>query len=141
MREIKFRAWDVENKIYYSRIWNVCFLIGGIRFAWDDYENSDGETMITDLVNGSYELMQYTGLKDRNGKEIYFGDILQTFNNDSETDIWEAEDYGYTVCEEDPDELCVRFTNWYPTTEEDSVFNWKYVEVIGNIYQDSHLLL
>ena len=62
MREIKFRAWDnKQNKmrndgfsIYYD---------GSIQFA-DSIESKD------------FILMQYTGLKDKNGKEIYEGDIL-----------------------------------------------------------------
>jgi uncharacterized phage protein (TIGR01671 family) len=60
MREIKFRAWDKVNKriIYF-----------------------DGDTLLSNVTNppekNDYIPMQYTWVKDKNGKEIYEGDILE----------------------------------------------------------------
>ena len=58
MREIKFRAWDREVKemLLPKKIWHL--------FAWDE----DG--------NQPINIMQYTGLKDKNGIEIYEGDLI-----------------------------------------------------------------
>lgn len=74
MREIKFRAWNSTNKkmlspleIYRDLHYQFqidCF--GGIGLTYADSQD----------INCNFELMQYTGLKDKNGEEIYEGDIL-----------------------------------------------------------------
>jgi uncharacterized phage protein (TIGR01671 family) len=67
MREIKFRAWDKEQK----RIFMV--------YGFDkDHVYEDSLDDYTESVHprNLCELMQYTGLKDENGKEIYEGDII-----------------------------------------------------------------
>lgn len=64
MREIKFRAWDKENK-----------------FFWDD------EAIAQDFEDfrtfNDYILMQFTGLKDRDGKEIWEGDVISFMQDGS----------------------------------------------------------
>ena len=79
MREIKFRAWDKkQNKMKQLESMNcdVWFNRGGLNVG----ENIEYGTH--DEFN-FFELMQFTGLKDKNGKGIYEGDIL----NDPFTDI------------------------------------------------------
>ena len=66
MREIKFRAWDNDLKM--SRH----FKIGEIP-TWD---TRDGQITFS-RFRWAWDVMQYTGLKDKNGVEIYEGDILK----------------------------------------------------------------
>lgn len=76
MRDIKFRAWVKEDKelceVYTLSKYRV-FVISDI---------PEDETMAEIPLHG-VELMQYTGLKDKNGVEIYEGDIITADNGNS----------------------------------------------------------
>lgn len=65
--ETKFRAW-YENKLHY----NVSKMCHGL--YWD----KTGDFNIFAFKNPQNKLMQYTGLKDKNNKEIYEGDIVES---------------------------------------------------------------
>lgn len=118
MREIKFRAWDKKNTqmLKSSEIGNLMFSYG---------ENYDH------ITKYEAEIMQYTGLKDKNGKEIYEGDICKWFSG-----LNDAGKVGQIVWLDT--EMGWRFKENYIDYPPCIYLN---VEVIGNIYENPALLL
>ena len=124
MREIKFRAWDNEE--------NRFFPIGKLIWGTKGLEAFREDGWNIDKIY-SCVIEQYIGLHDKNGKEIYEGDIVLT-DWDSKTAVkWEVQskhecwghgEYGY--------EVNSGFS--YSTYEENDI------EVVGNIHENPELL-
>ena len=133
MRTIKFRAWDKEyEKMTYfddeDYEYNppLVFRLDQVfkkNSNYDDYEDFEYND-ITDKV----EVMQYTGLHDKNGKEIYEGDIVKSFFVD--TDEAGNEIYKYYIIEVKYDEVLCSY----------KIDKFMNLEVIGNIYENKELL-
>lgn len=71
-REIEFRAWDKKNKIMIPDVPNKSPIL---EFVNAGTKNQDS-IIVGYEINPDLILMQYTGLKDKNGKKIYEGDIV-----------------------------------------------------------------
>ena len=142
MREIKFRAWD-KNKNRFLK--NGEMLLGNI-IAWkNNKEFSVGYT-------SDYEIMQYTGLKDKNGKEIYEGDIMKVLDrdwSDAEKDtkiliVYYRNDRYILINkagieESEKSEPNIYSKEWYEVSLFREYGRDKF-EIIGNIYENPKLL-
>lgn len=111
MREIKFRAWIKKDERMESCISINPFHIGDCdRFLWKHEE---------------VELMQFTGLKDKNGNEIYEGDIIRSYN-----------DFGDSF-----EDLSIVIWNQEGASFDGVVvYDIKNEEIIGNIHENPELL-
>lgn len=130
MREIKFRAWDRGinnwlNETSYSLNGDGGILlyceIGYGEKGWEEFDPNDV----------GIEIMQYTGLHDKNGKEIYEGDILSFKKPDIQLVEW---------CDKDAMFQLIPGRCGDPLYCSSSIIDFEQAEVIGNIHQHPDLI-
>jgi len=138
MREIKFRAWNkkIEMMINYKGLDVALSLEGEIMPL--NINNSSAEELSYKRENSEeYIIMQYTGLHDKNGKEIYEGDIVKNtifsskFNSKYYVE-WNENSASFLILT--PPLTLSGFQNHFPN------YSTIQLEIIGNIYENPKLL-
>lgn len=116
MRKIEFRAWDKFIKKM---------------ILWDDCLNN--ETLIPEILlnNERYDIMQFTGLFDKNNKEIYEGDIVKDEYGRIMKVFWQ--DFGAFNSANIENFTYASLQSWFSPYEE-------FPEIIGNIYETPELI-
>lgn len=130
-REIKFRAWDMA--------------LGRMRGVDSVRWGFDGKIIKVEFTDGSYKswhydliddvvLMQFTGLRDKNGKEIYEGDVVSVNHPFKQRKYQgDIEYYGNKFGSQD-------FYFSHQDDPADIFESIAYLEVVGNIYENPELL-
>ena len=131
MREYKFRMWNKkEKKMYDVGVldfdYKQVYMKGYLNYTTSSFQIED------------IELMQFTGLHDKNGKEIYEGDIVSKETFDDTKPNYRDVSYAKVVWIEE-------LASYHLVNKDDKIL-WdlasdKYnIEVAGNIYENSELL-
>ena len=157
-RQIKFRVWDVEQNKFLSS-----YADKGIEFYHEQGKDWH-EKQVRDIVPVSwflqdhnnnlenYIVTQYTGLNDKNGKEIYEGDIVKINRCYTRPFVNEKQQIDYKFIDDGEVEVGQVLWGWNSQKYLVSYENIRYddiegfdkpshrVEVIGNIFEHKHLL-
>lgn len=157
MRELKFRVWDKQNKKWlenrsslhcYSN-WTICPFTGNLVDYIGTFDGDHGESFTASpaadyylegaeiIEEPRYVIQQYTGLKDKHGKDIYHGDLVQ-YNQNSNYDrtnfevTWSDDSFGWVLKSNNGDYLTNMITPNGP--------RYNFLEVVGSIFENPELI-
>ena len=143
MRSIKFRAWDVNGQFDPEERPGMLDDVGITSHTsdWDgepSWMSLRGQVYINP-AHKDFHLMQFTGLLDKNGREIYEGDIVVEAALSTRIGVVEYDNGSFISRSGEQELLWSRFIPSQLDTLKDVRIH--FLEVIGNIYQNGELLI
>ena len=148
MRELKFRVWDDNNKTFAPIIYGEFFLNLNGKVCIAEYSTGNGSNdanSVFEPSNRSFVIQQFTGLKDKESRDIYEGDLLE-LHHTWETKlphispVWIQFD-GLAVVNAHP-----KYTNGMPRALQNFTYGYcaehgfATCKIIGNIFENPELL-
>lgn len=132
-REIKFRAWSKSSKSFINddeyligldgKFYQMSYISGNY---WEE-----GSLVWNELKN--IVLSQFTGLKDKNGKEIYESDIVRLWANPADYNGYEGHNYKGIIEWDD-------FSLGFILSDGHGLRDFNNIEILGNIFENPELL-
>ncbi|MGI0534963.1 hypothetical protein KFD70_21990 [Bacillus pfraonensis] len=119
METIEFRAWDIKRK--------EMIMIDDLYF----FEQEGIHEIVDGIAKGhhaEYKIMQYTGIKDKNGKKIFLGDIVKCHNDLIYIVEWHEKDAMFY------------YKDSYGDEDDDLRMSAVSFEIIGNVYKNQNLI-
>ncbi|MGD6889361.1 YopX family protein [Bacillus mobilis] len=136
MKEVEFRAWDLKDKRMYHKVGIVGTLII-LEHDQSGYEFSELDLKSYDDIDNNYDLMQYTGMKDKNDEKIFEGDIVNFLHPlgfyDKSVIVWEEKKAQFKIVPLSVYKINAGNGKWtgFPLYRSQT-------EVIGNIYEEQN---
>lgn len=132
-REIKFRAWDKNKKVMFSEI-TLEDIADQFDAGYSFLMQDDDRLPNSHNWKKEVDWMQYTGLKDKNGTDIFEGDLLRHYNSRMEVNEGdEAIEVKFGLIQDEISVFGWYGISWWDDDKEGS--NLLRCEVIGNIYE------
>jgi uncharacterized phage protein (TIGR01671 family) len=140
MEEIKFRVWDKTRKVIYrdvkldhayyeKQVYGDMFVAIFLNVYPAEYKNFERYEV------SNFEILLWTGKKDKNGKEIYEGDLVKHKSGAIGEVVWNNHTSGFYIHKVSKSDTDYNSFEFYLNGERN--FEWEDLEVIGNIYEIS----